>query len=352
MKCFASVRSGFRQYVDERIEQLKETTVRDMIRWGVLGAARIADNFVVPAIQRSSNGRVVCVAARDGERAAAFAAKHGIPATCANYDELIASPAVDAVYIPLPTASHFEWCRKALLAGKHVLCEKPIAMNAAQVRELIALRDATGLVCGEAFMVAHHPQWAFVRERIADGTLGNLELVEGSFTYFNDDPRALKNDLALGGGGVRDIGVYPVVTTRIATGLEPLSVRADVTIDPRYGTDRLAICDLEFPGFRLNFYCGTQMARRQHMVFHGSKGWLSLDAPFNPGVYGDAKISLRSDVSGRVETVDLGNGDQYQLMVENFASVLLGNGNSIVFPLENSLGNQLGIDQILRQAKC
>jgi predicted dehydrogenase len=324
--------------------------MRDMICWGVLGAARIADNFVVPAIQRSSNGRVVSVAARDGERAARFAAKHGIPVWRANYDEVIASDGVDAVYIPLPTASHFEWCRKALLAGKHVLCEKPIAMNASQVRELIALRDATGLLCGEAFMVAHHPQWAFARERIADGTLGNLELVEGSFTYFNDDPAALKNDLALGGGGVRDIGVYPVVTTRIATGLEPLSVGADITIDPRYGTDKLAICKLDFAGFRLNFYCGTQLARRQHMVFHGSKGWLSLEAPFNPGVYADAKISLRSDTGGRVETFHFDGGDQYQLMVENFGSVLNGRSKAIAFSLENSLGNQLVIGQILSHA--
>ncbi|WP_275937492.1 Gfo/Idh/MocA family protein [Paraburkholderia susongensis] len=323
-----------------------------MIRWGVLGAARIADNFVVPAIQRSGNGRVVCVAARDGERAAAFAARHGIAGSCANYDEVIANESVDAVYIPLPTASHFEWCRKALLAGKHVLCEKPIAMTASQVRELIAIRDATGLLCGEAFMVAHHPQWAFVRERIADGSLGDLELVEGSFTYFNDDPKALKNDLALGGGGVRDIGVYPVVTTRIATGAEPLSVRADIAIDPRYGTDRLAVCDLTFPGFRLNFYCGTQLARRQHMTFHGSKAWLSLDAPFNPGVYAEARIRIRSDLDGKVETIDFGNIDQYQLMVENFASVLLGHNRSIAFSLENSLGNQLIIDQILEQARC
>ncbi|CAL8481368.1 Predicted dehydrogenase (plasmid) [Caballeronia sp. S22] len=326
--------------------------MRDLIRWGVLGAARIADNFVVPAIQRSSNGRVVCVAARDGERAAAFATKHGIAGTCANYDEVIVNEAVDAVYIPLPTAGHFGWCKKALLAGKHVLCEKPIAMTASQVRELIAIRDATGRLCGEAFMVAHHPQWAFVRERIADASLGNLELVEGSFSYFNDDPKALKNDLALGGGGVRDIGVYPVVTTRIATGMEPLSVRADITIDPRYGTDKLAICDLTFPGFRLNFYCGTQLARRQHMVFHGSKGWLSVDAPFNPGVYAEASIRIRTDLSGKVETIKFGEVDQYQLMVENFASVLMGHSKSIAFSLENSLGNQLIIDRILGQARC
>jgi predicted dehydrogenase len=199
-------------------------------------------------------------------------------------------------------------------------------------------------------MVAHHPQWAFVRERIADGTLGKLELVEGSFTYFNDDPKALKNDLSLGGGGVRDIGVYPVVTTRIATGLEPLSVHADITLDPRYGTDKLAICDLAFAGFRLHFYCGTQLSRRQHMVFHGSKGWLSLEAPFNPGVYGDAKITIRSDVNGEIETFEFGNVDQYQLMVEDFNAVLTGHRNTIAFPLENSLGNQLVIDRILSHA--
>lgn len=325
--------------------------MHDMIRWGVLGAARIADNFVVPAIQRSSNGRVVSVAARARERAATFATKHGIPSTCATYEEVIASDAVDAVYIPLPTASHFEWCRKALLAGKHVLCEKPIAMTADQVRELIALRDATGLLCGEAFMVAHHPQWAFVRDRIADGTLGTLELVEGSFTYFNDDPSALKNNLSLGGGGVRDIGVYPVVTTRIATGLEPLSVAADITVDPRYGTDTLALCNLEFPGFRLRFYCGTQLARRQHMMFHGSRGWLAVDAPFNPGVYGKPQIAHRSDATGKIEMIEFEEVDQYQLMVENFAAALNGKHHEFAFPLENSLGNQLVIDQILSNMK-
>ncbi|KXU93001.1 oxidoreductase [Caballeronia megalochromosomata] len=324
--------------------------MRDRVSWGVLGAARIADNFVVPAIQRSANGRVVCVAARDRERAAAFAARHGIARIYERYDEVIASDQVDAVYIPLPTASHFEWCRKALLAGKHVLCEKPIAMTASQVRELIALRDATGLICGEAFMVAHHPQWAFVRERIADGTIGELKRVEGSFTYFNDDPRALKNDLALGGGGVRDIGVYPVVTTRIATGLEPVAIHASITIDPRFGTDKLAVCDLTFPGFDLHFYCGTQLARRQHMIFHGSKGWLSLDAPFNPGVYDDARVRIRPDGTGKVEIAEFGDVDQYQSMVEDFSSAVLRRDTSIVFPLEHSLGNQLVIDEVLSHA--
>ena len=319
----------------------------EKIRWGVLGAAKIADNFVVPAIQHSSNGRVSTVASRDRDRAQVFATRHGIDRVLTSYDEVIASSDVDAVYIPLPTASHVEWCKKALLGGKHVLCEKPIAMNADQVLELIALRDKTGLVCGEAFMVAHHPQWTFVRDSLAQGMLGELTLIEGSFTYFNDDPNALKNNLSLGGGGVRDIGVYPVVTTRIATGLEPVRVQAEVLLDPRFGTDRFARCTAAFPGFSMTFYCGTQLSRRQHMIFHGTKGWLSVDAPFNPGTYGPAQIRHRSDETAQTRTIEFDDVDQYQLMVEDFASTVLGQKANLAFTLENSLGNQQVIDQIL-----
>lgn len=321
--------------------------MNDRIRWGILGAAKIAGHFVVPAIQRSCNGRATIVAARDLVRAQAFAARHDIAHASASYEEVIASRDVDAVYIPLPTASHFEWCRKALLGGKHVLCEKPIAMSAAQVEELIALRDRTGLVCGEAFMVAHHPQWAFVRDSLARGSIGELTLVEGSFTYFNDDPDALKNNLALGGGGVRDIGVYPVVTTRLATGREPDRVHSDVLLDPRFGTDRFARCVAEFPGFTLSFYCGTQMARRQHMVFHGTAGWLSVDAPFNPGGYGPAQVHHRNDKTGETTTTRFDGVDQYQAMVEDFARAVLGQTAKPAFPLESSLGNQRVVDQIL-----
>lgn len=321
--------------------------MNDKVRWGILGAAKIAGNCVVPAIQRSCNGRATIVASRDLGRAQAFAARHDIARASVSYEEVIASGDVDAIYIPLPTASHFEWCKKALLGGKHVLCEKPIGMSAAQVRELIALRDQTGLVCGEAFMVAHHPQWAFVRESLAQGMIGELTLVEGSFTYFNDDPGALKNNLALGGGGVRDIGVYPVVTTRLATGLEPDRVQSEVVLDPRFGTDRFVRCVAQFPGFTMSFYCGTQMARRQHMIFHGTAGWLSVEAPFNPGVYGPAQVHHRDDRTGEVTTSHFDGIDQYQAMVEDFARTVRGQTERLAFPLENSLGNQRVIDQIL-----
>lgn len=320
----------------------------DRVRWGVLGAAKIANNFVVPALQRSRNGRVTTVASRDLARAQAFATKHDIAHVSSSYEEVIASPDVDAIYIPLPTASHFEWCKKAMLGGKHVLCEKPIAMSAAEVQELIALRDQTGLVCAEAFMVAHHPQWTFVRDSVAQGLIGELKLVEGSFTYFNDDPDALKNNLALGGGGVRDIGVYPVVTTRLATGLEPDRVQSEVVLDPRFGTDRFARCVADFPGFTLSFYCGTQMARRQHMIFHGTKGWLSVDAPFNPGSYGPAQVRHRSNETGNEHLQEFSDVDQYQAMVEDFSDTVIGRKTGLAFSLESSLANQRVIDQILR----
>jgi predicted dehydrogenase len=228
-----------------------------------------------------------------------------------------------------------------------VLCEKPIAMQANEVEELIALRDRTGKLCAEAFMVAHHPQWSYVRDCLTQGVIGDLKLAEGSFSYFNEDPNALKNDRTLRGGGVRDIGVYPVVTTRIATGLEPQRVDAEVEIDARFGTDWFASAHLAFPGFDLRFYCATQLARRQQMTFHGTRGWLTLDAPFNPGVYGRANVHLRTDETASVETKSFDGFDQYQIMVEDFADTVLGARSTPRFTLENSLGNQRVIDQIL-----
>ncbi|WP_109477821.1 Gfo/Idh/MocA family oxidoreductase [Paraburkholderia sp. C35] len=317
------------------------------LRWGVLGAAKIADNFVVPAIQRSTDSRVTAVASRDAARADAFATKHGIPHVLRRYEDVIARDDIDAIYIPLPTASHVEWVRKALQGGKHVLCEKPVAMHASEIEELIALRDETGLVCGEAFMVAHHPQWAFVRDSLARGAIGELKLIEGCFTYFNDDPHALKNNRELGGGGVRDIGVYPVVTTRLATGLEPVDVHAEVSIDPRFGTDRHAHCTMAFADFTARFYCGTQLGRRQQMVFHGTSGWISVDAPFNPCVYGPATVRLRDDRTAETQVTEFGDVDQYQLMIEDFARTVRGETKDVTFSLESSLCNQLVIDRIL-----
>jgi predicted dehydrogenase len=316
-----------------------------------LGAARIADSSVIPAIQGSAANQVVAIASRDRPRAEALRQKHGIDRIEASYEALLECTDIEAVYIPTPTAHHFRWATAALDAGKHVLCEKPIGMNASEVESLIALRDSTGLVCAEAFMVVHHPQWAQVREVLHSGRLGKLVRVDGCFTYFLDDPLAIRNSLDLGGGGVRDIGVYPVVTTRFATGEEPNAVRSHVRTDPRFGTDTYASCVCEFNGFDLHFYCGTQLSRRQSMIFHGTHGWLELSAPFAIGRYRQAVLTMRCDDDGAVTQTEYGTTpDQYGLMIEDFAAVVRGDKSSLVFPLESSLANQKVIDLILSES--
>jgi predicted dehydrogenase len=208
--------------------------------------------------------------------------------------ELLASEEVDGIYIPLPTSQHIEWSIKAAQAGKHVLCEKPISLNAAEIAPLIAARDAANVLVSEAFMVTYHPQWHKVRSLIAEGAIGRLRHVQGAFSYFNIDPANMRNDATLGGGGLPDIGVYPTVTTRFSTGREPLRVQATVEMDPDFGTDRYASVKADFGSFEMSFYCSTQMAARQSMVFHGDEGFIEVTAPFNSGDYGHPTVTLQS----------------------------------------------------------
>jgi predicted dehydrogenase len=315
------------------------------IRWGILGNAKIARDWVLPAIRLSHNGEVTALASRDREKAAAVCTRFAIPRLHDSYESLVASPEVDAVYIPLPNTLHVEWTLRAIAAGKHVLCEKPLAMHASEIDGLIAARDRSRLVVGEAFMVPHHPQWDHVRRVIAEGRIGPLRMVEGSFTYRNVDGTSIKNRRELGGGGLRDIGVYPVVTTRIATGKEPISASAHIEWDASFGTDKLAVCLVTFEGFHLTFYCGTQAARRQQMTFHGEHGWLRLEAPFNPGAYDLARVTLRMNDGGGTEDTSFPQANQYQSMVENFGDAVLGEA-PLKFPLESSRANQRVIDML------
>ena len=319
------------------------------VRWGVLGNAKIARDFVIPALRLARNGEPVALASRDRAAGAAAATRFGIPRVHDGYESLLASPEIDAVYIPLPNTMHVEWTQRAIAAGKHVLCEKPLAMRADEIDALIAARDRSRLVVGEAFMVAYHPQWELVRQLIADGAIGPLRMVEGSFAYRNLDAANIRNRRDVGGGALRDIGVYPVVTTRFATGKEPLSASARIEWDATFGTDRLAVCQVRFEDFQLDFYCGTQLARRQHMAFHGENGWLRLDAPFNAGVYDVARVTLRvNDVAGTQETI-FPQANHYLSMVEAFGDAVLGKA-PLAFPLESSRANQRVIDMLFDAA--
>lgn len=315
------------------------------VRWGILSAAKIARDWVCPAIHKSRRGFVAAVASRDMERAAALADVYDARAI-SSYDALLADPNIDAIYIPLPNRAHVEWTRKCLEAGKHVLCEKPIALAAGEIDGLIAARDSNTGFAAEAFMVTHHPQWLRVRELMHGGAIGTLLQVQGAFSFNNPDPGNIRNIPELGGGALRDIGVYPSAVTRFVTGSEPDKIRA--TIDWDAGIDATSRVKADFPGFSLDFYVSMRMAPRQFMTFHGDRGWLTAHAPFNVGNYGDAVLELR-EADGRITLERFPGADQYCLQADAFHDTIL-DGADYACPLEFSRGNQRMIDMIYAAA--
>jgi len=318
-----------------------------MFRWGVMSTAKIGREHVIPAICDAENGILSAIASRDEARARALADRFGAPHAFGSYEEMLTSDAVDGVYIPLPTSQHVEWAAKAAEAGKHVLVEKPLALSAAEIEPLLEVEKRTGVIISEAFMVTYHPQWLKVRELIADGAIGRLRQVQGAFSYFNTDPDNMRNKPELGGGGLPDIGVYPTVTTRFATGKEPLSVSATVERDPTFGTDIYADVRAKFDGFELAFYCSTQMALRQEMTFHGDKGFITVHAPFNASLYDHDHITLHNIGHDGAQVFRFPGIDQYRLEVEAFARRAAGE-DVPVFGLQDSIANQKFIDACYR----
>ncbi|MET0169153.1 MAG: Gfo/Idh/MocA family oxidoreductase [Aliihoeflea sp.] len=318
-----------------------------MFRWGILSTAKIARDHVIPAILESENGVLAAIASRDEARAQALATRFGAPHAFGSYEALLASDVVDGVYIPLPTSDHVEWAIKAANAGKHVLVEKPLALRADDIAPVIDARDRNGVVVSEAFMVHYHPQWAKVRELIAGGAIGRLRQVQGAFSYFNRDPENMRNRIELGGGALPDIGVYPIVTTRIATGAEPKRVRATVERDRDFGTDTFANVTADFGDFQMSFYCSTQMALRQEMVFHGEDGFIVLHAPFNAGDFDHHRIELHDQRRGEARVFRFGGTRQYRLQVEAFAA-RAGGQDIAIFSLEDSVRNQRVVDAAYR----
>ncbi|MCK9551068.1 Gfo/Idh/MocA family oxidoreductase [Aquamicrobium sp.] len=318
-----------------------------MFRWGVLSTAKIAREHLLPAIAGSDNGVVAAIASRDPARARQLADQWNVPHAFGSYEELLACPEVDGVYIPLPTSQHVEWTAKAIGAGKHVLVEKPLALKAEDITPLIALRDRHKVLVSEAFMVVHHPQWIRVRELIAEGAIGRLRHVQGAFSYFNVDPHNMRNQPDLGGGALPDIGVYPTVTTRFGTGSEPLRVQATIERDPTFGTDIYSSVRADFGTFELSFYLSTQMAARQIMVFHGDKGFIEVASPFNAGLYDDHVVTLHDQNHDAAQLFRFPGAQQYHLQVEAFVRAARGETDRI-FTLEDSVLNQKVIDAVFR----
>ena len=321
-----------------------------MLRFGILSTAQIGRDHVVPAIQDAENCVVAAVASRDAARARAMADRFSAPHAFGSYEEMLASDTIDAVYIPLPTSQHVEWSIKAADAGKHVLCEKPIALRAEEIDALIAARERNKVLISEAFMVTYSPVWRKVRALLAEGAIGRLRHVQGAFTYFNRDPGNMRNVPALGGGGLPDIGVYPTITTRFSTGKEPVRVQASTDRDPEFGTDVYSSVRADFGDFELSFYVSTQLAQRQVMVFHGDKGFIEVKSPFNADRYGAEEIELTNQSHSESQFFRFQDARQYRREAEAFTRAALG-GDDEVVSLENSRLNQRLIDAIYRASE-
>jgi len=323
------------------------------VRWGVLGAANIATDKVIPAMQRGAHSRVVAIASRDPERAQATASALGIPHAHGSYEALLADADVEAVYNPLPNDLHVPWTLRALEAGKHVLCEKPIALSAAEARTLLAARERTGLLVAEAFMVRTHPQWQRVRELIAAGRIGELRLVSAHFSYFRDDPTDIRNQPAAGGGGLMDIGCYPVTLARWLFGAEPLEVFALIERDPRLGIDRLTSGLLRFATGRASFNVGTQLVPYQRLEAFGTRGRIELQIPYNapPDRAVRVLVDDGSEFAGAAaEALEFSPLDQYPPQGDVFSLAVRGQG-SVPVPLEDAIANMAVIDALFRSAE-
>lgn len=321
-----------------------------MVRFGVLSTAKIGREHLVPAIVQADNAQLSGIASRNEKKARQMAAHFGAQHAFGSYEELLASDAIDAVYIPLPTSHHVEWTLKAIAAGKHVLCEKPISLKAADINRLIKARDKAGVVVSEAFMVTYHPQWLKVRELVSKGVIGQLRMIDASFTYFNKDAGNMRNQPELGGGALPDIGVYPTVTARFVTGQEPSSLTASVEFDPTFNTDSYAHTQIAFDGFDMRMYVSTQMGNRQTMVFHGDKGFIELTAPFNSNLYEGDEVRVHNRAHSETRVYRYTGINQYRVQIEAFAKAIKS-GRSSVFSLEDSLLNQKVIDAIYKAGK-
>jgi predicted dehydrogenase len=325
----------------------------DPVRFGVISTAKIGITKVIAGMQRSRHCRIEAIASRDLGRARAAAEALGIAKAYGSYAELLADPAIEAVYNPLPNHLHVPLSIEAAAAGKHVLCEKPIALTAAEAEKLIAARDHARVLIQEAFMVRCHPQWLRARELVRAGRIGELRAVQGSFSYMNVDPTNVRNRAGIGGGGLYDIGVYPIVTARFLFEAEPTRVAAQIERDPDFKTDCLTSALLAFPTGQALFVCSTQLVPYQRMQIFGTKGRIEIEIPFNAPPDRPCRIfvddgSQLADASA--ETVSFEIVDQYGLQGDAFARAIR-EGTPLEFPLEDAVRNMRVVDAIFRAAE-
>jgi predicted dehydrogenase len=323
------------------------------IRWGVLGVAKIATVKVIPAMQRGQWSEVTAIASRDLDKARAAAAKLGIAKAYGSYEALLDDGDIDAIYNPLPNHLHAPWTIEAAERGKHVLCEKPIALSADEARQLVAARDRTGVKIQEAFMVRTHPQWLTVKELVASGRIGEVRSILGVFSYTNRDPANIRNRPEFGGGALMDIGCYLVNTSRFVFGREPLRVAGAVQRDPEMYTDRLTSILLDYGTGHAAGTCSTQMVFYQQLQIFGTTGRIELPIPFNAPPDRPLRIIVDTGADlfgGGISHIDVDVCNQYTIQGDLFSKAILDNTN-VPSPLEDAVRNMACIDAIFKSAE-
>jgi predicted dehydrogenase len=323
------------------------------LRWGVLSTAKIGRTKVIPGIQGAERCRVVAIASREPDRGRAVAAELGIPTVHASYEALLADPEVDAVYIPLPNHLHAEWTIAATRAGKHVLCEKPLAMTADDAQRMVDAARAAGVLLQEAFMYRVHPSWVAVRELVAAGRIGRLTAVQSFFSYYNDDPANIRNIREFGGGALFDIGCYSVNLSRMLFDAEPSDVQAAAIVDEASGVDVLTAAILRFPDGLATFTCSTRAESDQRVDVYGTEGRISIEIPFNipPDRPTRVLVTAGGDppVAPATETRTFETLDPYTAEAERFAAAVLDGAPPAVEP-EDAVANLRVIERIFAAA--
>ena len=330
------------------------STIRnEKVRWGVLGAAGIALKKVIPAMQNCERATIHAIASRDPDRATEAAHGLGIPKAYGSYEDLLADPDIDAIYNPLPNHLHVPWTIRAAEAGKHVLCEKPISLTAAEAVTLLEVRQRTGVKIGEAFMVRTHPQWLRTRELVRSGAIGELRSITAFFSYSNRNPANIRNILEFGGGGLMDIGCYPINISRFLYGAEPARVSGLITRDPTMRTDTLTSAVMDFDGRQASFTCSTQLVPYQRVNVFGTTGRIEVEIPFNAPIDRPTRIVIDNGADlfgGGSRTEEIPTCDQYTIQGDVFSRAIQEN-TEVPVPLEDAIANMAVIDAVFRSAE-
>jgi predicted dehydrogenase len=320
------------------------------IRWGILSTAKIAREHIIPAIHKSQFGAVVAIASRNGDKVAQVARNLDIPEHFDSYDAMISSPLIDAIYNPLPNDMHVPWTLKAIKAGKHVLCEKPIGLNAREAEHLLEhTKKHPEIKVMEAFMYRFHPQWQLVKSLIEGNKIGKVISVNTTFTYYKDEPENIRNDPEKGGGGLMDVGCYCISIARWIIGKEPQRVSGFFSLHPQYKVDTQASAILDFGnGVHSTFNCGTQTHPEQHVEILGSSGKIIVHRPVNVAADHTAKILLESN--GVTEEIDVDMANQYILQLDYFSRSILDQ-TDVPTPLTDAVANMRVIDALVKSGE-